>query len=114
MESAQVTQTTETRYSNGGGLSKWLRDNAWNLIVTGWMVGAGILFLQFRVASIEKAQAQIEKNLGDYPSVDYFNEKFKNLQEADSRQENQLKDANDKLQKHLDDYQNFVKEELRR
>jgi hypothetical protein len=83
------------------GLSKWLKDNAWNLIITGWMVGAGILFLQFRVSGLEKAQAQFEKKLGDYPSVDYFNEKFKNIDDKQNTMATDMKDLKKDLQNHI-------------
>jgi len=106
-EETQTIQTTYTN-SNNGGLMEWLKGNAWNLIITGWMIGAAMLFLQFRVASIEKAQAQFEKNLEAYPSVDYFNEKFKVIDDADIRQTKALDDVNLKLAKHFEQYQEFI------
>lgn len=94
-------ETTQVSNSNSRGLARWLRDNSWNLIITAWMVGTAILYSQFRISAVEKAQAQLEKNLGEYPSVDYFNEKFKNIDDKFTEMNSNFKD----LQK---DFNNYV------
>jgi len=68
----------------------WLRDNAWNLIVTGAMVFSTFTLLQYRVNAVEKKQAE-------YPSYDYFELKFKeidkNLVELNATMRDHIKDS---------------------
>ena len=68
-------------------LELWLRGNAWNLLVTIIMVASASTLLLYRVDAIEKT-------LATYPSYDYFELKFRTVDE-------QLKSLNDKLEYHI-------------
>lgn len=55
-------------------MNNWLKDNAWNIIVTGVAISIAFATLDARVKAVESKVAE-------YPSQDYFELKFKTIEE---------------------------------
>ena len=66
-------------------LKTWLNNNSWNLMVTVVAIIVAFTYLKVGVkTNTDKIQA-IEAKVASYPSVDYFDLKFKTIDESLNR-----------------------------
>ena len=57
---------------NNGGITSWLKQNAWAIIIFAGVTIAGYATLNAKVSAMDK-------KLAEYPSQDYFSLKFQNM-----------------------------------
>jgi chaperonin cofactor prefoldin len=84
-------------------MQNWLKNNWWNLLLT--IVGIVIAFtvLQGKVASIEAQVNVLEKKVATYPSQEYFDLRFKTIEQGQQDLKQQITEVKSDLKQHLND-----------
>jgi hypothetical protein len=79
---------------NNHDVRKWISDNLWNLAVTVFFVIMAYAALEQKVIQQQSQLNALEQKVGQYPSADYFNLKFKNIDDS-------LNEIKQKLDQHI-------------
>ena len=73
-------------------LQSWLSSNAWNLIITLAGVIVAFCLMQYRVDANEIKIQKLDDKISAYPSKDYFDLKFKTIDEKFVELQSQVTD----------------------
>lgn len=84
-------------------LKAWLASNSWNLMVTFVTIVIAFTYLKYEVADNTKRIQAVDARVSLYPSKDYFELKFKTIDEKQATIETGIKDLTNKVQNHVEE-----------
>jgi len=76
-------------------VEQWLKDNSWNLMITFMTVISAFAIANYRINAVEKQLAQ-------YPSQDWFELRFTNIDDKFNILTQDIKDLQKKVEIHLE------------